>query len=97
MVKEDREGSEWMSLDQYMEESPDSLNKHIKKNIYTMARHFNQRVQAFITEIVMGKNNPMLRMPSVALLHHHAPRGSAVPMATAKSATRSSPSSSTGS
>ena len=52
-VKEDKEGSEWMSLDQYMEESPDSLNKHIKKNIYTMARHFNQRVQAFITEIVM--------------------------------------------
>ena len=58
-VKEDKEGSEWMSLDQYMEESPDSLNKHIKKNIYTMARHFNQRVQAFITEIVMGKNNPI--------------------------------------
>ena len=50
---------EWMDLDQYLEECPDNLNTYIRQNILTMARYYNQRVKAFLNEIVMGKNNPM--------------------------------------
>ena len=50
---------EWIKLEEYLEEIPENLNTHIRDNILTMARYFNQRVKAFVTEVVMGKNNPM--------------------------------------
>ena len=50
---------EWMDLDRYLEDCPDNLNTYIRQNILTMARYYNQRVKAFLNEIVVGKNNPM--------------------------------------
>ena len=41
------------------EDIDDSLHEMIRTNVMNATRNFHQRVNAFKTEIIMGKNNPM--------------------------------------
>ena len=40
------------------DECEESLHESIRTNVFTATRNFVQRVKAFRTEILMGKNNP---------------------------------------
>ena len=50
----------YKNLEQFLEEDIDeSLHELIRRNVLTATRNFHHRVDAFKTEIIMGKNNPM--------------------------------------
>ena len=50
----------WMSLKKYLEQDANkSRHEYIRENVLSLTRGFNQRVKAFIKEIVMAKDSPM--------------------------------------
>ena len=49
-----------MNLDEYLKNEEDtSLHEMIRKNVLNATRNFQNRVDAFIKEIIFGENNPM--------------------------------------
>ena len=58
-VKSDKSGV-WMSLNKYLEQDANkSRHEYVRENVLSLTRCFNQRVQKFITEIVLAKDSPM--------------------------------------
>ena len=50
----------WMSLPEFLEQDANkSRHEYVRENVLSLTRCFNQRVKAFIREIVMAKDNPM--------------------------------------
>ena len=49
-----------MDLSYFLEnECEESLHEFIRTNVFIATRNFVQRIKAFRTEIMMGKNNPL--------------------------------------
>ena len=50
----------WMSLPEFLEQDANkSRHEYVRENVLSLTRCFNQRVKAFIREIVMAKDSPM--------------------------------------
>ena len=50
----------WMSVQEYLEKDANkSRHEYIRENVLSLTRCFNQRVKAFLKEIVLAKDNPM--------------------------------------
>ena len=71
-VEEDEDGSEveikikskqsgrWMLLEEFLATEADkSRHEFVRENVMSLARIFNQRVKAFLREIVLAKDSPM--------------------------------------
>ena len=55
-------GDETLTLQEYLKDKRffnDSKHAHIRKNVLTATRNFDNRVKAFLKHIVMAKDNPM--------------------------------------
>ena len=53
-------GDHWIPLDKYLKEEADKTrHEYIRENVLTLTRIFNNRVKAFIAEVVMNSTNPM--------------------------------------
>ena len=55
-------GDETLTLQEYLKDKRffnDSKHTHIRKNVLTATRNFDNRVKAFLKHIVMTKDNPM--------------------------------------
>ena len=51
---------EWMSLPEFLERDANKTrHEYVRENVLSLTRCFNQRVKAFIREIVMAKDTPM--------------------------------------
>ena len=52
--------SKWIPLEDFLEDEADkSRHDYVRENVITLSRLFNQRVKAFMKNIVMAKNSPM--------------------------------------
>ena len=58
-IKSKQDGR-WMLLDEFLATEADkSRHEFVRENVMSLARIFNQRVKAFLREIVLGKDSPM--------------------------------------
>ena len=55
-----KQGGRWMLLEEFLATEADkSRHEFVRENVMSLARIFNQRVKAFLREIVLAKDSPM--------------------------------------
>ena len=59
-VKARKSNCDWKPIKSFiLEDVEDSLHELVRGNVLTATRYYQQRLLAFISKVVMGKNNPM--------------------------------------